>query len=158
MTRAEMKEMFRGVAEHSRHLAEVTPLEVDRAYEAYSEVVKQALPVYQEILRLVGRQVSEAVAEAKRAFRTARREIQETRPDSYYPQSFPLQEARAQFGRRVKEIYKESDRVVKLLDEVYRETIAPIARHSAEAKLKAGMITRDLYDYFWGSSTSEEEK
>ena len=150
MTRSEMEEMFKGVSELSQHLAEVTPLEVDRAYEAHSEVVKQALPVYQEILRLVGRQVSEAVAEAKRAFRTARREIQETRPDSYYPQSFPLQEARAQFGRRVKEIYKESDRVVKLLDEVYGEATAPIARHSAEAKLRAGMITRDLYDHFWG--------
>ena len=155
MTRAEMKEMFKGVAEHSRHLAEVTPLEPDKTHEAYCTVVQQARQVYVEILESAGRRLNEVRAQGRRVFREARKLIRETRPDCFFPGSFPLQEARAQFGRQVKQAHKEYDRVVKQLDEVYREVIAPVAQADAKARLKAGMITRDLYDHFWGPSASK---
>ena len=106
MTRSEMEEMFKEVAGLSRHLAEVTPLEVGRTREALSEVVDQARPVYMKILGLV--------------------------------------------RRRVKGASEKRKRVVKQLDDVYGEVIAPIARCYDEAKLRAGMITRDLYDHLWG--------
>ena len=106
MTRSEMEEMFKEVAGLSRHLAEVTPLEVGRTREALSRVVRRALPVYLEILKLV-------------------------KP-------------------RVKGDPEERKRIVKQLDEVYKEVLAPIDRRNDEAKLRAGMITRDLYDHFWG--------
>ena len=106
MTRSEMEEMFREIAELSRHLAEVTPLEVDRTRQALYGVVAQARLVYLEILRLV------------------------------------------KWGARGP--HEERERAVRQLDEVYREVIAPIARRNDEAKLRAGIITCDLYDHRWG--------
>ena len=106
MTRSEMEEMFREVGELSRHLAEVTPLEVDRTRQALCTVLAQARLVYLEILRSV------------------------------------------KWGGKGSR--EERERAVRQLDEVYREAIAPIARHNDEAKLRVGVITRDLYDHRWG--------